>query len=147
MSLRAVLLLLIAVALTHPAHARPDAAADLTWLCWLDTRDDFHIRCRLDEDPLASAIAADAVTAAPVDQRAILAAIFRPGSAPNIARLVREEPARYAQLVWSIPLHSMPFDDSPLRELAQSVMCGADRRCTAFLDWPLRAQPARFAPR
>jgi hypothetical protein len=135
------------------ALAQQGFPAELTWLCWLETRDGFFVRCRQDEDPLFQAIAEDdaivpAALMQPVDNRAIRQEIFKPGHAPNVSRLVRGQPAQYAALTWSIPLHGMPFDDSPLRELAQSVMCGSDRNCSAFLGRPeLPAQTVRMARR
>lgn len=141
-------LFVAAAAIPRAAIAQSLPAAELTWLCWLDSRDDFHIRCRLEEDPLAQALAADAAVlpaalAVPVDQRAIRLELFRPGRSPNVARMVREQPAQFAPLVWSIPLHAIPYDDSPLQDLAQSVMCGSDRHCTAFIGAAAPAQIAR----
>jgi len=133
--------LCLATLLPGGAIAQMNAPFELIWLCWLETRDGFYVRCRLEEDPLAQAIAETdspftvAITL-PMEQRAIRSAIFQPGRAPNVARLVREQPAQYAALTWSIPLHSLPFDDSPLRELTQSVMCGPDRGCMTFLGRP-----------
>lgn len=149
MLLRCLFIGLLALAPT--ASAQLSTSRELTWLCWLDSRDGYDIRCRLDEDPLAQVLAVEAVASAaspvPIDARTIRREIFRPGRAPNVARIVREQPEQFAPLVWSIPLHAAPFDDSPLGELAQSVMCGSERDCTAFLAWPRQAQPIRIARR
>lgn len=139
---RAALMTLTALLVPRAACAQ-DTAAELVWLCWQETRSGYYVRCRLDEDALAQAIGvefAPAATMPAMESRSLRQELFKPGRAPNVARLVREDPAQYAGLVWSIPLHAMPFDDSPLAELAQSVMCGSDRHCTTHLNTaPLQA--------
>lgn len=137
---------LLSVLLPRAAVAQWNPPTGLTWLCWLETHDGYFVRCRLDDDPLAQALAeGDAILPVtltrPVDNRAIRQELFRPGRAPNVARLVREQPARFAALTWSIPVYSMPFDDSPLRELAQSVLCGSDLNCAVFLGLPEAPTP------
>ena len=152
---------LAALLLLHAGAAMAQAPAvqdELVWICWVNSRPDFVIRCRLNDDalladmrPVAAGSSGDlahqlpAATPPPVDNAGIRLALFRPGSSPNVARLVRQDPVQYADLVWTIPLFGLPLDDGRVRELAQSVMCGSGSDCVAYFGAP--TLPVRLATR
>ncbi len=152
---------LAALFFVHAGTALAQAPAvqdELVWICWVNSRPDYVIRCRLNDDalladmrPFAVGSSEDmahplsAATARPVDTAGIRQALFRPGSSPNVARLVRQDPVQYADLVWTIPLFGPPLDDDRVRELAQSVMCGSGSDCVAYFGAP--ALPARLVSR
>lgn len=152
---------LAALFLLHAGAAlaqAPAAQDELVWICWVNSRPDYVIRCRLNDDALladaklsAAGSSEDevrqlsAATALPVDNAGIRQALFRPGLSPNVARLVRQDPVQYADLVWTIPLFGPPLDDDRVRELAQSVLCGSGSDCVAYFGAPML--PVRSASR
>lgn len=52
---------------------------------------------------------------------------------PTIVRELRQRPALWRGRTLRIPLHTEPFPDSPLRELAQAVLCGVQSDCEAVV--------------
>lgn len=134
--------------------ARASANDELNWLCTLNTRPDFALHCRLESDPAlddelpqsagaAAKLPSEAELIAPVDQAQIRRTLFAPGAAPNVARLVREQPTRYRAMAWMIPLYGPPVDEAQVRTLAQSVLCGPAAACQAhFGSAPLSLRTA-----
>ncbi len=139
--------LLSAFIVVNAAAAAATVDEELQWLCWLASRPDYSLRCQLEVDPLLDddllptardeATPGGAQPPAAVDSVQLRHALFAAGAAPNVARLVREQPARYAKLVWTIPLHGPPIEDEHVRELAQSVLCGASAHCRAHFGMQL----------
>ena len=105
----------------------------IAWSCWLGSDSRYSIHCLNDGEPiLPAATPARNLTAGPEHFRQDL---FAAGAAPNLARLVRTDPAAYDGRLWLIPMFAAPFDVEHVRLLARSVMCGSDPRCTVqFLD-------------
>lgn len=52
---------------------------------------------------------------------------------PTIVHELRHRPALWRGRTVRIPLHNEPFPDSPLRELAQAVLCGPQADCEAVI--------------
>jgi hypothetical protein len=96
------------------------------WICGIESARPESIRCQLQQAVPGQFTDTSGRRA---DARQIHADLFRPGAAHNMARLVREAPQRYADEIWWIPLYRAPTDMALVRELAQSVMCGADSAC------------------
>lgn len=129
---------------------RASVVDGLQWLCWLGTQPDNVLRCRLEDDPVldldfgapSQASSNVAAPTEPFDNVQMRQALFAPGATPNVARLVREQPAHYAGVIWTIPLYGPPIDDHRVRELAQSVLCGASQRCETHFGNALSARHA-----
>ncbi|MFN0317371.1 MAG: hypothetical protein ACKVQA_20295 [Burkholderiales bacterium] len=110
----------------------------IVWRCWLGEKDDYNIHCVRDAGSLADA--ASEPESGTYDDDMMREDLFAPGKPKNIARLVRESPAGYASVLWSVPLFNLPTGEESVKMLAESVMCGSDSACTVTLDTsPLRA--------
>lgn len=88
------------------AAAQP---ADAVWHCWL--HEQHNLAC-------LNTAAVDSQAATPTGPAALL-------------RAIHEQPGRLRGLTVSIPLHTVPYEDSHVAELARSVLCGARRGCEA----------------
>lgn len=102
------------------------------WNCWLDTQGDIGIRCLRESDPV---LEDDGAAPREAYDDARMQGEFLAGGKPrNVTRAVREAPQRHRDIVWTIPLYSMPFDNSDIELLARAVMCGSDSNCTLQFD-------------
>lgn len=52
---------------------------------------------------------------------------------PETVRDLRQRPAGWRGRTVRIPLFNHPFDDSPVRQLAQAVLCGTASDCEAVI--------------
>ncbi|HEX5635254.1 MAG TPA: hypothetical protein VFX50_18550 [Gemmatimonadales bacterium] len=99
------------------AGAGGAGAAPAAWHCWLHRGE--QLACTPVGEPDAGP--------------AVQAAHARPA---ELLRTIRQRPgALHGQLVY-IPMYTVPFDDSPLAQLAEAVLCGAPspERCTVTLE-------------
>lgn len=98
------------VTIAPPTRAEP---ARTVWSCWLD--DGQHLACL--------ALHATRVEG-PQTERA------RPAQRPaEMLRAIRERPNSLRGQTIRIPLHNVPYDDAFVAQLAQAVLCGAQRDC------------------
>lgn len=107
--------MLLACLLAHlgAAHAADAAAADprTRWGCQVAEQ---HLVCFVEQAAATPAAAADS-------------------RLPPAVRELRQHPAAWRGRTVRIPLFNEPFDDSPVQQLAQAVLCGAARDCEAVL--------------
>lgn len=132
--------LLVLMLLTGVFARHASAADEMHWMCWLGGGTGQELRCRqeddplLDEDPGSASSGTDLPVhpaAEPFDNPAMRRALFATGTAPNVTRLVREQPHHYRGVTWTVPLYGPPIDDARVRQLAHSVLCGSSPRCRA----------------
>lgn len=98
------------VTIAPPTRAEP---ARTVWSCWLD--DGQHLACL-------------ALHAAPVEGPQTARA--RPAQrGADMLRAIRERPHSLRGQTIRIPLHNVPYDDAFVAQLAQAVLCGAQRDC------------------
>ena len=126
--LLAAAVLLVALPLRLAVAQAVDPTPWVTWQCWLGNGPQYSVRClHLDDiDRLADDTAAGAAP----DPRSLRRDLLLNGAAPNLARLIREDPAHYGGRLWQIPLYNYPFDMERVSQLARSVMCGRDPYCS-----------------
>lgn len=104
----------------------------IAWHCWLGKDPLFSIHC-LDVGG-SDTLAVDAPASAPLDPQRFRHDLLAGGAAPNLARLVRADTAAYGGRLWLIPLYNLPFDMERVTQLARSVMCGRDPRCSVHFE-------------
>lgn len=89
------------------------------WACWYESND-LTIQCLLSRAPTAPS---DTGTTPVIDSRL-----------PALVRLIWTEPEQLGEKRIKIPLISVPYEMSFVRELAESVMCGVRRDCSLSFD-------------
>lgn len=105
------------------AAACTSASGQTVWQCWLD---DQSVACSLMSDR-AGAIELVRAALPPMSMPAgTLLADTRP-----LMQVLRQQPGLLRGKVMRIPLHTVPFDNSAVAELAQAVMCGSRNDCSA----------------
>ena len=126
-------LIILFLLLFAPIWALADAAPlEARWICWIGVRDDYHIHCLRESDPVLEDV--DESLREPYDDGRMLGEFFAAGKPRNVTRVVRDAPARYQGILWSIPLYSMPFDPQEVALLARTIMCGTDTLCTVEMN-------------
>lgn len=98
--------------------AAPAAADGARWACRY-VPDNLTIRCLL-------------IDAAEGAARPAGSAIER--RLPAFVRVIRQHPVRLVGVPVAIPLWSVPYETAFVRQLAESVMCGARRDCRVDFD-------------
>lgn len=128
-----VVIALLSVSPWHVAAAQNnDPTSLIAWQCWLGKDPLYSIHCLDVRD--SDMLAVDAPAGAPFDPQRFRRDLLAGGAAPNLARLVRADAAAYGGRLWLIPLYSAPFDMERVTQLARSVMCGRDPRCSVQLE-------------
>lgn len=116
----------------HAAEAQDiDTTPLIAWQCWLGKDPLYSIHCLDIGD--SDVLAKDTDASAPVDPQRFRRDLLA-GGAPNLARLMRADAATYRGRLWLIPLYNLPFDMQRVAQLARSVMCGRDPRCSVHFE-------------
>lgn len=117
----------------HVAEAQNnDPTPLIAWQCWLGNDLLYSIHCVDVGD--SDRLAVNASASAPLDPQRFRRDLLAGGGAPNLARLVRADAATYGGRLWLIPLYNLPFDMERVAQLARSVMCGRDPRCSVHFE-------------
>jgi len=113
MSTRSTLVWMWLCSQSIAAGAAGDDIVRTRWGCQVA---DQHLNCLLERS------GSDSVPPAAADPRL-----------PETVRDLRQRPAGWRGRTVRIPLFNHPFDDSPVRQLAQAVLCGAASDCEAVI--------------
>lgn len=131
-ALRAAALIMLAVAALLAAPAAladdPPPPEQVVWRCRLHPAGPTALICER-----AGSVAVTDPPASPLDDAlAVRRALFsQPGG--NITWLVRTQPAQYADALWQVPLHTVPYDNIRVQLLAEILMCGSEPACRVEL--------------
>jgi len=106
------------------AHAQSDPGT--IWDCWYDGNTSVHCLLRSAEPGEMAAVPPVAASGRPL---------------PAFVQTIRDDPGSLMDRMVTIPLHGIPFDMDSVRQLARSVMCGAQLACAIDFGPDLRVPP------